>query len=406
MNPRAWNEAGNIYYDTNAYEEAIASYRKAIELDPTDATFQTNLAKAELALGLARTRDETPNPENTPGAVHGNLPQVEPGMAKKAPSGSIEADPRRENGVIPKELSTQPDRTAEPETEAPYWVFKTDPPLENALQPVKQYSTLGAGTAANTVKSLPAYTKQPYNQPAFQHGQVLPGANANASALMVQLTPRAARPVGTDHPAPQAAAPGDQAAGQAPIDLNVLEDDITRYRRVTEMNPNNDRAWDALGNMYEAAGLHSEAIAAFKQAITLGPRKEAYHYHLAIALAYQMHYDEAIQALQDVIALNPNYVLAHCALASCYRRLGKEAEAQEHIAIASPSMEYEKEYNRACFKSIRGNTDLAFALLETALEKEQVQTAMLRSDPDLDFIRSDPRFVALLEKLESASPAV
>ncbi len=88
-------------------------------------------------------------------------------MAKKAPSGSIEADPRRENGVIPKELSTQPDRTAEPETEAPYWVFKTDPPLENALQPVKQYSTLGAGTAANTVKSLPAYTKQPYNQPAI-----------------------------------------------------------------------------------------------------------------------------------------------------------------------------------------------------------------------------------------------
>ncbi len=119
-----------------------------------------------------------------------------------------------------------------------------------------------------------------------------------------------------------------------------------------------------------------------------------------------MHYDKAIQALQDVIALNPNYVLAHCALAAYYRRLGKEAEAQEHIAIARPSMEYEKEYNRACFESISGNTDLAFALLETALEKEQIQTAMLRSDPDLDFIRSDPRFVALLEKLEFASPAV
>ena len=62
-------------------------------------------------------------------------------------------------------------------------------------------------------------------------------------------------------------------------------------------------------------------------------------------------------------------------------------------------MEYEKEYNRACFESISGNADQAFALLEIALEKEQIQIAMLRNDPDLDFIRSDARFEALLLKV-------
>ena len=86
---------------------------------------------------------------------------------------------------------------------------------------------------------------------------------------------------------------------QTPINLHVLENDITAYRKITEINPKNDRAWDALGNMYEAAGLHSEAISAFEQAITLAPRKEAYHFHLGIALAYQMHYEKAIQALQN-----------------------------------------------------------------------------------------------------------
>ena len=164
------------------------------------------------------------------------------------------------------------------------------------------------------------------------------------------------------------------------------------------MNPRNDRAWDALGNMYEAAGLHSEAIAAFEQAIGLAPQKEAYHFHLGIALAYQMHYENAILALQNSIALNPNFVLGHCALAANYRRIGKETEAQDHIAIARPSMELEKEYNRACFESISGNADQAFALLETALEKGQIQIAMLRSDTDLDFIRNDARFEAILYK--------
>ena len=116
-----------------------------------------------------------------------------------------------------------------------------------------------------------------------------------------------------------------------------------------------------------------------------------------------MHFDKAIEALENSIAMNPNFVLGHCALAANYRRVGNEAEAQKHIEIARPSMEYEKEYNRACFESISGNADEAFALLEKALEKDQIQIAMLRTDPDLDFIRSDARLEALIDKITSLS---
>jgi Tfp pilus assembly protein PilF len=109
-----------------------------------------------------------------------------------------------------------------------------------------------------------------------------------------------------------------------------------------------------------------------------------------------MQYNRAIQALQKVIELNPHYMLAHCALAGYYRRLGRETEAQEHMRIARPSMEHENEYNRACFESIGGNTDQAIALLEIALKQLQVQPSLVQSDPDLDFIRKDPRFKELL----------
>jgi hypothetical protein len=61
-------------------------------------------------------------------------------------------------------------------------------------------------------------------------------------------------------------------------------------------------------------------------------------------------------------------------------------------------MENENEYNQACFESISGDADRAIALLEIALEKQQIQPVMVRSDPDLDFIRKDPRFEALLGK--------
>ncbi len=184
-------------------------------------------------------------------------------------------------------------------------------------------------------------------------------------------------------------------------DAHTLENDIVAYRRVTEINPLNDRAWDALGNMYEATGLHSEAIAAFEKAISLASQREVYHYHLGLAYAAQKHYDRAIQCLQKVVALNPDYVLAHCALAGYYRRTGKEAEAREHMVIARPYMESENYYNQACFESICGNTDRAFAFLKNALEKKQVEVELARTDPDLDFIRQDPRFQEILDQKDA-----
>ncbi len=446
-NPQVWNEAGAIYIETGAYEDAIASFHKAIELDADNATFQANLEKAEQALGQGNHMTEPSRLETQPEIHLENNPQSDSSDAITAspageeintvPSESTgsEETHEREDETAAEESSCAGDKTSEVAPEAAYFVFKTEPSLGKGLHPAERYSPVGAETVMNSAKSMPAYSTHPQIEQAFPAGQGLGNPETDASALFIQLPPRAMKPgstedrirpsygkndwqftssenhadgrepsgftpeIRTNDPIRQVNAKGNSVIDKAPIDLHILERDIAAYRRITDLNPLNDRAWDALGNMYETAGLHSEAIKAFEQAIALSPEKEAYHYHLGIALGYQMHYDKAIQAFEDVIALNPNYVLAHCALGAYYHKVGKEADAQEHIAIARPSMEAENEYNRACFESISGNTDRAFELLETALEKQQVQTAMLRSDPDLDFIRNDARFEALLNQV-------
>jgi len=45
-NAYVWNEMGNVYFNTNAYDDAIAAYRKAIELDRQFAWPYSNLALA------------------------------------------------------------------------------------------------------------------------------------------------------------------------------------------------------------------------------------------------------------------------------------------------------------------------------------------------------------------------
>ena len=50
---------------------------------------------------------------------------------------------------------------------------------------------------------------------------------------------------------------------------------------------------------------------------------------------------------------------------------------------------------------MRGSPDAALDLLRTALEKKQQTANWARQDPDLEFIRDDPRFSALLDEFSA-----
>ena len=99
-----------------------------------------------------------------------------------------------------------------------------------------------------------------------------------------------------------------------------------------------------------------------------------------------------------VLRKNPEYVLAHSALAGVYHRIGQENKANHHIATALPKMNNESAYNRACFYAICGDIELAFEFLRLALKNKDTTIEWIKSDPDLDPIRSDPRYQALLSE--------
>jgi hypothetical protein len=56
------------------------------------------------------------------------------------------------------------------------------------------------------------------------------------------------------------------------------------------------------------------------------------------------------------------------------------------------------EYGRASFAAVSGDVDQALALLRIALSKGQAQRGWMRVDPDLELIKDDPRFKALIEE--------
>ncbi len=182
-----------------------------------------------------------------------------------------------------------------------------------------------------------------------------------------------------------------------PDEIRDIEKGIAKFKRVVQLNPRNAHAWDALGTLYKSAGQYMDAITAYQQAISNDPSKSLYHHHLGLVYACEGRDEDAIGAFQRVIEIDPDYSLAHATLGGYYRKLGLEELAQKHIGKAMKNIfDSENEYNRACLEAICGNADQAIELLGVALKNKQTYVDWILRDPDLDFIRQDPRFKQLI----------
>ena len=89
-----------------------------------------------------------------------------------------------------------------------------------------------------------------------------------------------------------------------------------------------------------------------------------------------------------------------------YARLyaGEEAKSAEHFARAF-ELGYRKPatlYNLACAEARQGHVDRAFEWLGKALDAGFDGKGMLRTDEDLESLRSDPRFRELVRRTELA----
>jgi len=406
----AWNRLGHAYRRLNDAGNAIAAYQRAIELDPEEAAYKNDLDEVHLA-----------EHHREPGNVNEALSETDDAIAIEPRAAErFMFDPRKafittEPGVGRNGSSHKDGGNA-----AYNQATGLDAPDGYGNEMIAYQRNVGLALLDRRDDSDRAFAWIDLGELHYDTSHLSETMVANEVETRVE-EPRKAEvfpaqaPVGNDpqaarqevrpveeviHTETETAVPGQNSgvAGQneAPVVNHDNDEAIATYQRVTELNPQNARAWHALGNLFRTSGRYEEALAAFQQAVSLDPNREVFHYHMGLVYAALKRYDEAIRAFQKVVELNPDYNLAHCTLAGYYRRLGQENEAQKHITIASPTMKDETEYNRACFAAICGNNDQALALLREALEKKQTTPDWVRRDPDFEFIRDDPRFEALV----------
>jgi serine/threonine protein kinase/tetratricopeptide (TPR) repeat protein len=249
--------------------------------------------------------------------------------------------------------------------------------------------------------------------------------------------------------------------GSALLGLGRVDEAIASLKEAVRLDAESGQAYQGLARAYWVGkGDFAAAIPQFERAIRLNPEAGYSYLQLALLLSWEGRYEEAERIGRRAVELQDEYLSGNAGLqvvganarlgyvyylqgrykdaireyerglafvsssdhalkertsielnaklGSAYHRLGQAEEAKRFFSralktfdnrVANGADDPFTRYYLACVYALRGETDRALDSLERVSQALPALTAArARRDPDLDSLRGDPRFVALLSR--------
>jgi tetratricopeptide (TPR) repeat protein len=149
------------------------------------------------------------------------------------------------------------------------------------------------------------------------------------------------------------------------------------------------------------AGRLGEAIAAYREALSLDPDYSQAHSRLAGAYAAIGQFDAAIAEEETVVRLARHSAPSLVGLAIRYADGGRPGEAEALLPriLAAARTQYIPPFALAQVYAKLGNADRTFECLERAYEERSNGMVYLNVDRVFESVRTDPRYHALLKRV-------
>ena len=206
------------------------------------------------------------------------------------------------------------------------------------------------------------------------------------------------------------------------------------FKKALDLNSNYSTGHQWYGEFLSLMARHPEAIRELQIAVALDPLSPVVHLQFGNTLQQARQYDQALDQYQEALKIDPKFSLPFHAMHWAYRRQGKFAESIEPLRAALQSWDAKNDwialvdqlpaayskggrtgYLRQCVKidehserpwfylardyADLGNREAALAALNKSYENRHLEVLWLLVDPELDPLRSDPRFQELIGKI-------
>ncbi len=209
----------------------------------------------------------------------------------------------------------------------------------------------------------------------------------------------------------------------------------TGFRRALALNPNYATAHQRYSLYLIAMNRQSESVAEMERARSLDPLSVSVNFSLGWRLYMARQYERAVAQLTNTVEMDPAFLLPHIVLGECYEQqgdfpkaiavlqqaallsrhsapvlgalghayalAGKRAEAfkvLEELHAVSTTQYVSPYYVALVFAGLKDHAK-ANEWLERAYEDRSNPLVFANVDPQLDELRQDPRFNALLRRM-------
>jgi tetratricopeptide (TPR) repeat protein len=219
------------------------------------------------------------------------------------------------------------------------------------------------------------------------------------------------------------------ALAEAEIYQMQLQRGLERHQLAVELTPGDPDVISAYCEALNAVGRASEAIPLVDKSIAQDPLNPRRYLQRARIMMAARRYGDAITAGRQALALGGKSPTVHTVIAEALILTGKPAEALPEIALIKSDWDRFRAESIARWRmgdragsdraladlkriddgslnfqfaevyAQRGQIDLAFATLEAAQRASDPGLSALLSDPLLDPLHGDPRFQALVKRL-------
>ena len=136
----------------------------------------------------------------------------------------------------------------------------------------------------------------------------------------------------------------------------------------------------------------------FKRAFEMEPDNKGFFEYLINFLRKTKNYHDALEHLSVFLKNNPEDFTTLMTIASIKKSTGDTKEIEEYVEKARAYTPKNESYwyNIACLEAILGNNAIAFQNLIQARDENHLDREWAWEDPDLQWIRDDPRFVEIV----------
>ena len=183
--------------------------------------------------------------------------------------------------------------------------------------------------------------------------------------------------------------------------MGKTEDSVEQINKARELDPLSISINFSLGWRFYMARQYDRAIQQLRNTLEMDPSYELPHLVLGLSYAQKDDFSLALPELRKAVELSHGTPLMISALANVYARSGNKEEAEKLLAdlIRESNLQYVSPYYFALVYVGLGQREKAIDLLEKAYADRSNGLVFLKAEPALDDLRSDPRFVALEQKL-------